>query len=43
MSGYLAHVARLLNVDGYPVLRIRDDHQTVELNIPLLREQFLGK
>jgi hypothetical protein len=42
MSGYLAHVARLLNVDGYPVLRIRDDHQTVELNVPLLKEQFLG-
>jgi hypothetical protein len=42
MSGYLAHVARLLNVDGYPVLRIRDDHQTVDLNIALLREQFLG-
>ncbi|MGO8961350.1 MAG: BREX-2 system phosphatase PglZ [Streptosporangiaceae bacterium] len=43
MSGFLPHVARLLNVDGYPVLRIRDDHQTVELNIPLLREQFLGE
>jgi hypothetical protein len=42
MSGYLAHVARLLNVDGYPVLRITDDHQTVELNVPLLKEQFLG-
>ena len=43
MSGFLPHIARLLNVDGYPVLRIRDDHQTVELNIGLLREQFLGE
>ena len=43
MSGYLAHIARLLNVDGYPVLRIKDDHQTVELNVSLLEEQFLGE
>jgi hypothetical protein len=43
MSGFLPHIARLLNVDGYPVLRITGDHQTVELNVPLLEEQFLGE
>ena len=32
MSGYLAQVARLLNVDGYPVIRTIDDGRTVELN-----------
>lgn len=42
MSGYLAHVARLLNVDGYAVLQTRDDGRTVELNSELLRQQFLG-
>ena len=42
MSGYLAQVARLLNVDGYPVIRTVDDGRTVELNTELLRQQFLG-
>jgi hypothetical protein len=42
MSGYLAQVARLLNVDGYPVLATTDGGRTVELNVPLLRQQFLG-
>jgi hypothetical protein len=42
MSGYLAHVARLLNVDGYAVLQTKDDGRTVELNSELLRQQFLG-
>jgi hypothetical protein len=42
MSGYLAQVARLLNVDGYPVIRTVDDGRTVELNTGLLRQQFLG-
>lgn len=41
MSGYLAHVTRLLNVDGYAVLQTRDDGRTVELNSDLLRQQFL--
>ena len=41
MSGYLAQVARLLNVDGYAVLRTTDDGRTVELNPALLRQQFL--
>ena len=42
MSGYLAQVTRLLNVDGYPVLATADGGRTVELNVPLLRQQFLG-
>ena len=43
MSGYLAQVARLLNVDGYAVLQLRTADQAVELNVPLLRQQFLGR
>jgi hypothetical protein len=42
MSGYLAQVARLLNVDGYPVIRTIDGGRTVELNTELLKQQFLG-
>jgi hypothetical protein len=40
MSGYLAQVTRLLNVDGYPVLQLRDGGKMVELNEALLRQQF---
>ena len=43
MSGYLAHVARLLNVDGYRVVGTADGGRTVELNTQLLRQQFLGR
>ena len=42
MSGYLAQVSRLLNVDGYAVLQTTDGGSMVELNIQLLRQQFLG-
>ena len=42
MSGYIAQVARLLNVNGYRVLGDADGGRTVELNIELLRQQFLG-
>ncbi|GGL33539.1 hypothetical protein GCM10014719_38410 [Planomonospora parontospora subsp. antibiotica] len=42
MPGYLAQVSKLLNVDGYVVLAETDGGRTVELNIALLREQFLG-
>jgi hypothetical protein len=41
MSGYLAMLIRLLNVDGYAVLRTTDEGRTVTLNTPLLRQQFL--
>jgi hypothetical protein len=43
MSGYLAQVTRLLNVDSYPVLGITDGGRTVELNIQLFKQQFLGR
>lgn len=43
MSGYLAQVTRLLNVDGYRVLGTIDEGRTVELNMRLLRQQFLGE
>jgi hypothetical protein len=42
MPGYLAQVSRLLNVDAYPVIGEADGGRTVELNVGLLREQFLG-
>lgn len=43
MSGYVAQTARLLNVDGYPVIGMVDSGRTVELDVSLLREQFLGE
>lgn len=42
MHGYVATVVRLLNVDGYQVLAVTDGGRTVALDVPLLREQFLG-
>ncbi len=42
MTGYVAQVARLLNVDGYRVIGTADGGRTVVLDIRLLREQFLG-
>jgi hypothetical protein len=41
MSGYLAQAVRLLNVDSYPVLQLKDGGKMVELNEQLLRQQFL--
>jgi hypothetical protein len=40
LRGATLHVQRLLNVEGYPVLRIDEDGATVILDEPLLREQF---
>ena len=40
LRGAILHVQRLLNVEGYPVLRIDEDGVTVILDEPLLREQF---
>jgi hypothetical protein len=42
MSGYLAQAARLLNVDSYPVLQVKDGGRMAELNESLLRQQFLA-
>jgi hypothetical protein len=41
MSGYLAQAVRLLNVDSYPVLQLKDGGKMVELSEQLLRQQFL--
>ena len=40
LRGAVLHVQRLLNVEGYPVLRIDADGGTVILDEALLREQF---
>jgi len=40
LRGAVLHVQRLLNVEGYPVLRIDVDGGTVILDEVLLREQF---
>jgi len=40
LRGAVLHVQRLLNVEGYPVLRIDADGGTVILDEVLLREQF---
>ncbi len=42
MNGYVAQVARLLNIDGYRVIGEADGGRTVELNLELLGQQFLG-
>ena len=40
LRGAVLHVQRLLNVEGYPVLRIDADGATLILDEDLLREQF---
>jgi PglZ domain len=40
LRGAILHVQRLLNIEGYPVLRIDADGATVILDETLLREQF---
>ena len=40
LSGMLSAARRVLNVDQAPVLEINEAGGTVELNIPLLRQQF---
>jgi hypothetical protein len=40
LRGAVLHVQRLLNVEGYPVLRVDADGATVVLDEALLREQF---
>jgi hypothetical protein len=42
MPGYLVQVGRLINLDGYQIISAVDSGRTVELNIELLRTQFLG-
>lgn len=40
VRGAIAQVQALLNVEGYPVLRVDADGSTLVLDAPLLREQF---
>jgi hypothetical protein len=40
LRGAILHVQRLLNVEGYPVLRVDADGSTLILDDVLLREQF---
>jgi hypothetical protein len=40
IGGFLAALRRELNVEGYPVLAIDDESETVVLNRELLRSQF---
>ena len=40
LRGAILHAQRLLNVEGYPVLRVDADGSTVVLDEALLREQF---
>ena len=40
LRGAILHAQRLLNVEGYPVLRIDADGSTVVLDEALLLEQF---
>ena len=40
LRGAVLHAQRLLNVEGYPVLRVDADGSTVILDEALLREQF---
>jgi hypothetical protein len=40
MSGFIAALRRLLNVDGYDVLHVDEASETLVLNRDLLRKQF---
>jgi hypothetical protein len=40
VTGLIAALRRLLNVDGYPVLAVDEASDTVVLNRPLLETQF---
>lgn len=37
---FVTVLQRLLNVEGYAVINLIDAGRTVELNVPLLKEQF---
>ena len=40
LSGFLTHLAKALNVDGYPVLDVDASAQEVRLSQSLLGQQF---
>ncbi|RAY15936.1 BREX-2 system phosphatase PglZ [Actinomadura craniellae] len=43
MAGHLSTLGRLLNVDGYQVVSSADEGRTVQLDVRLLKLQFLGE
>ena len=40
LDGALSQVRQLLNIEGYNVVGVDPDGQTVVLDVPLLRDQF---
>ena len=43
MRGYVTQASRLLNLEGYGVLTLTDGDRSVELDVKLLKLQFLGE
>ena len=40
LDGLIAHIQRLLNVDGYEILTFSRTENRIELNVPKLKRQF---
>jgi hypothetical protein len=40
LDGLVAKIQRLLNVDGYEVLRLDRQRDVIELDVPMLKRQF---
>ena len=40
LSGLLASLQRLFNIEGYAIVALDSDSETVELNVDLLKKQF---
>lgn len=40
LRGFLAGAQKLLNVDGYPILSVERDSQTIKINVADLKKQF---
>lgn len=40
LRGFLAGAQKLLNIDGYPILSVDRESQTIKLSIPELKNQF---
>jgi hypothetical protein len=40
LDGLMAHIQRLLNVDGYEILTFSRAENRIELNVPKLKRQF---
>lgn len=40
LDGLIARLQRLLNVDGYEILKFSRSENRIELNVPKLKRQF---